>query len=242
MKFRCLGWEDPLEEGTATHSSFLAWRIPRTEESGGLQSIGWPRVGPDWSNSACMHTYNWLSVAGKHLHLGSCFGLFYYCLLTVLPINAWVRRMVRGKWGGPFYIFQALTWRLRKVLVTVAYLPFEVHIWRTMPSVVFCGLQWGSGWPCSHTTLTYSIWDCRLHSVIFHLPRKALLPHQSRTSSFKPRDDSRQLLVRQANGLLCRSLSRTLVIQDCSGNNCHWTWVYYRSHLSGGFQWLWSFL
>ena len=35
-----LGWEDALEAGTATHSSILAWRIPWTEESGGLQSIG----------------------------------------------------------------------------------------------------------------------------------------------------------------------------------------------------------
>ena len=35
-----LGWEDPLEEGIATHSSILAWRIPWTEEPGGLQSIG----------------------------------------------------------------------------------------------------------------------------------------------------------------------------------------------------------
>ena len=35
-----LGWEDPLEESTATHSSILAWRIPRTEEPGGLRSIG----------------------------------------------------------------------------------------------------------------------------------------------------------------------------------------------------------
>ena len=34
------GWEDPLEEQMATHSSILAWRIPRTEESGGLQSMG----------------------------------------------------------------------------------------------------------------------------------------------------------------------------------------------------------
>ena len=33
-----LGWEDPLEKGMATHSSILAWRIPRTEEPGGLQS------------------------------------------------------------------------------------------------------------------------------------------------------------------------------------------------------------
>ena len=34
-----LGWEDPLEEGMATHSSVLAWRIPWTEEPGGLQSM-----------------------------------------------------------------------------------------------------------------------------------------------------------------------------------------------------------
>ena len=33
---RSLGWEDPLEKGMATHSSVLAWRIPRTEEPGGL--------------------------------------------------------------------------------------------------------------------------------------------------------------------------------------------------------------
>ena len=35
-----LDWEDPLEEGMATYSSILAWRIPWTEEPGGLQSLG----------------------------------------------------------------------------------------------------------------------------------------------------------------------------------------------------------
>ena len=42
-----LGWEDPLEEDTAAHSSILAWGIPRTEEPGGLQSTGLQRVGHD---------------------------------------------------------------------------------------------------------------------------------------------------------------------------------------------------
>ena len=42
-----LGWEDPLEEGMATHSSILAWRIPWTEEPGGLQSTGSQRIGHD---------------------------------------------------------------------------------------------------------------------------------------------------------------------------------------------------
>ena len=41
------GQEDPLEEGMATHSSVLAWRIPWTEEPGGLQSMGSQRVGHD---------------------------------------------------------------------------------------------------------------------------------------------------------------------------------------------------
>ena len=52
-----LGWEDPLEEGVATHCSILAWRIPWTEEPGGLRSI----VAKSWaqlkqlSTLTCMH-------------------------------------------------------------------------------------------------------------------------------------------------------------------------------------------
>ena len=42
---RSLGREDPLEKAMATHSSILAWRIPRTEEPGGLQSMGLQRAG-----------------------------------------------------------------------------------------------------------------------------------------------------------------------------------------------------
>ena len=40
MWVQSLGWEDPLEKGMVTHSSILGWRIPWTEEPGGLQSIG----------------------------------------------------------------------------------------------------------------------------------------------------------------------------------------------------------
>ena len=47
LQVQSLCWEDPLEEGMATHSSTLAWRIPRTEEPGGLQSIGSQRIGHD---------------------------------------------------------------------------------------------------------------------------------------------------------------------------------------------------
>jgi len=44
---RSQGWEDPLEEGMATHSSILPWRIPWTEEPGRLPSLGLQKVGPN---------------------------------------------------------------------------------------------------------------------------------------------------------------------------------------------------
>ena len=47
MQFPSLGWEDPLEKETATHPSILAWEVPWMEEPGGLQSMGYQRVGHD---------------------------------------------------------------------------------------------------------------------------------------------------------------------------------------------------
>ena len=70
MRVQSLGQEDPLEEGTATHSSILAWRIPWTEEPGGLWSTGTQRVGHDQSMTEAMHT--WLIhfiVQQKLMHL-----------------------------------------------------------------------------------------------------------------------------------------------------------------------------
>ena len=46
-QIQSLGREDPLEKRMATHSSIFAWRISRTEETGGLQSLGVQRVGLD---------------------------------------------------------------------------------------------------------------------------------------------------------------------------------------------------
>ena len=54
-----LGWEDLLEEGIATYSSILAWRIPWTERPGGLQSMGLQRVIDNWANK---HTHKWLII------------------------------------------------------------------------------------------------------------------------------------------------------------------------------------
>ena len=55
-----LGQEDPLEKGMATHSSILAWRIPWTEEPGGLQSMGLKRVRHDRVTNTYTFTFTFL--------------------------------------------------------------------------------------------------------------------------------------------------------------------------------------
>ena len=62
-----LGWEDPLERGKATHFSDLAWRIPWTEEPGGLQSTGLQRVRHDWATKPwpALSTYMWIDDYSK---------------------------------------------------------------------------------------------------------------------------------------------------------------------------------
>ena len=47
VQFQPLDWEDPLEMEMATHSNILAWKVPWTEEPGGLQSMGSQRIGHD---------------------------------------------------------------------------------------------------------------------------------------------------------------------------------------------------
>ena len=56
-----LGWEDPLEEGVAIHSSILPWRNPWTEEPDGLQSMGSQRAGHVWAtkHSTAQHVGCW---------------------------------------------------------------------------------------------------------------------------------------------------------------------------------------
>ena len=57
-----LGQEDPLEKGMATHSSIIAWRIPWTEEPGGLQSIGSQRVRQDKATNRLIVQTRWKEV------------------------------------------------------------------------------------------------------------------------------------------------------------------------------------
>ena len=62
-----LGWEDPLEKEMATHTSILAWEIPQTEVSGGLQSMGWQRVGHDLATKQ-QQTRFWMVLASNSLY------------------------------------------------------------------------------------------------------------------------------------------------------------------------------
>ena len=60
MRVQSLGREDPLEKEMATHSSILAWRIPWTEEPGGLLTMGLQRVRHDWHDLAAAAAVNYL--------------------------------------------------------------------------------------------------------------------------------------------------------------------------------------
>ena len=72
-----LDWEDPLEKGMATHSSILAWRIPWTEEHGGLQSMGSQRVGRGWATNTFIF----------HFHLTSCISVCFFQLVKPKKLN-----------------------------------------------------------------------------------------------------------------------------------------------------------
>ena len=102
-----LGWEDALEAGLATHSSILAWRIPWTEESGGLQSIGSQKVRHKWfSVHACTR---WLD------HTVVLFLIFWGAsiLFSIITVSVFIpTKRVQGflfstAWPLPviFYLF-----------------------------------------------------------------------------------------------------------------------------------------
>ena len=90
-----LGQEDPLEKGMATQSSILAWRIPWTEEPGGLQSTGSQRVGHDWATNT-LYTGKKIFFP-KRANIKSLFALyqlylFKYChkYCHKYSLNKWV--------------------------------------------------------------------------------------------------------------------------------------------------------
>ena len=85
---RSLGWEDP---NIAAHSSIFAWRIPWTEEPGGLHSIALQRVRHNWSDLACTHISIWLlpnvfwSAWAQQVHTEVYIILLLFTFLSIIP-------------------------------------------------------------------------------------------------------------------------------------------------------------
>ena len=99
---RSLGWEDPLKKGMTTHSSIFAWKIPWTEEPGGLQSMGshsqtwlsnWHTIHVSQASQIALVVKNLLDNAGRHKRLG---------------FNPWVWK---GPWRGAVHS-SILAWRI----------------------------------------------------------------------------------------------------------------------------------
>ena len=116
MQVQSLGQEDPLEEGMATHSSILAWRISWTEESGRLQYIRSQRVRHDWSDLAWHMTWDTKNFTcfPKRVLIHICFShslainfliIFYYKFMIIQP-NDWSQSMNQYTYNftsGHFY-------------------------------------------------------------------------------------------------------------------------------------------
>ena len=91
---QALGQEDPLEEGMASRSSILAWKIPWTEEAGGLQSMGLQRMGyspwgcreSDMTEYMRAHTHTHTHIGLRRMKLLS-YGDCNVCLGTVLALG-----------------------------------------------------------------------------------------------------------------------------------------------------------
>ena len=81
-----LGWEDALEKGMTTHSSVLAWRIPWTEEPGGLQSMELPMVGCDWVALTLPHLYFKHSLLSLFLFIDRLLKTFFLWLIHSLTL------------------------------------------------------------------------------------------------------------------------------------------------------------
>ena len=91
MRVQSLGREDPLEEGMATHSSILAWKIPWTEEPDGPQSMRWQRVRQGWMFKHRAHTVWETDRESRASQTWACLRLSWEGLLN----HGWLRPLPR---------------------------------------------------------------------------------------------------------------------------------------------------
>ena len=131
---RSLGWEDPLGKGMATHSSVLAWRIPKTEEPGGLQSMGLLRVGTGWATNAYLLTssqksYGHIPHPGPHIESAMRPQLIQLILKPVPWTMAW----------SPYK-------SVPMILFSFVYRALENPQWATEYRQTWAGITGYSGW------------------------------------------------------------------------------------------------
>ena len=149
-QFLSLGREDPLEKGlAATHSSILAWRIPWTEEPGGLQSIVLQRVRHDWVTDTFTLTYVCI-----HKHTQTSISAYKYW-------KPWFHFDTFSFVSIP-RIFPSLFLFLNLYLLSLTF-----KIWLSNlfpPAPLWVTTSWPQGlshWPQSH-------WKCWLSTIWFH--------------------------------------------------------------------------
>ena len=107
-----LVWDHPLEEGMATHSSILAWRIPWTEEPGGLQSIGSQKDRHDWATKHStvfqLWTHTSITCCSVYHNLKKYFKLDF----SFSSANSWSRGE-EGVWTCSFIVHILLPLQIR---------------------------------------------------------------------------------------------------------------------------------
>ena len=140
-----LGREDPLEKEMATHSSILAWRIPWTEEPGGIQSTGSHRVGCYWSHLA--HT-GW-ELKPSDLTASSLCHLYLWLKKVSFSLNAigkflliWPHTEESGLWAWPSWNCHHRSWVCQACLSprssvwAPGLLQYRHHLWESVIAVL----------------------------------------------------------------------------------------------------------
>ena len=162
-----LGKEDPLEEEMATHSSFLAWEIPWTEEPGRLQSMGSQRVGHEW---ACLQD------TGKQVRESA----YLLCLKENLGPSCWSPSPAYKRnsglswhqlWHQPQWPQGAISLSKvthRSLRWCSHILPGKSHEWR---SLIGCGpLRVRHDWATSFSLFTFTHWRRKWQPTPVFLP------------------------------------------------------------------------
>ena len=136
IQVQSLGQEDPLKNGTAIHSSTLAWRIPWTEEPGGLQSVGSQRVGHDWVTNTTTIT-TWTRRVGDIMNWKVCFPFSQQGESSWRSLDhRWKNREEKILPSPPFFVYLCVPWCLVAFLAIHHYLFPEDSL--PLTSVALC--------------------------------------------------------------------------------------------------------